>query len=699
MSMGNPLTGFFQPRNVALIGASDRSEWSRLIHSRFGAFGHQGNLYAINRDGKPAHGLPGFKNCGEIGQPVDMAYIFVPANAVGQALRDAGDAGIKHAVVLTSGFAEVDAEGAAMQLEITEIARSYGIRMLGPNSLGFANIAHGSVTTSMPPRLPLRQGRLAVVSQSGAITSELNKYAHNQGIGLSFMAATGNEADIGIAEIVDYLVDDDAVGAIALYIESIKSPAAFAAAAARAAAAKKPIVLLKLGRSPMSAAIAQAHTGSLVGDDGIFDAMCKRYAISRVMSLEELILTANLLANVGPISPPRIGMASMSGGACAIYVDLAEAHGLAVPQYAEDTQARLREVLPGFASTLNPLDVTGAVMTDPSIWARALPIACSDPNMGLVVAFTVVPNSPVENATLGANVIQIGEGYRASGQPAVVGTTIMQDAAESRFELLAEAGVAAFLPNLDVGVRALAHLQRWSENLAVYRPEIAAGDAAPAGKLPGSERETLAYLASYGVPVIPSVLVQDGQAAAKAVAELGLSVLKIASPDIAHKTEAGGVRLRVEAADAATVFDEIIASVKAYAPTAAIDGVLVGPMRGDGIELVIGVTRDPEWGLALTVGFGGVLTELLADSATRLLPVDRSAVIEMLGALRGAKLLAGYRGQAGVDIERLAEIIAGVGQAALGLGPTLAALEVNPLRASGGLIEALDGLTIYHAAG
>jgi acyl-CoA synthetase (NDP forming) len=693
------LNDFFRPRNVAMVGASDRSAWSALLHSRFPMWGHQGQLFAVNRNGVPAHGVAGYKSCVDIPEPVDMAYIYVPAQAVPEAIRDAAAAGIRNAVVLTSGFSEAGDEGIALQNEVTAVARACGMRLLGPNSLGFVNVVHNSVTTVISTREPIRAGRLGIVSQSGAIANEIVSFAHSQGIGIGFACATGNEADLGMADIVEYLVGDPGVGAILLYVEAIKDPVRFAEAAARAFAAAKPIVLLKLGRSSVSAEIGQAHTGSLVGDDGVFDAMCRLYGISRVSSLDELVITGALLDDIGPINPPRIGMTSLSGGACAIYADLAEEHGLAVPQFAPETKAALREVLPFYASTLNPLDVTGAVVNDPSLWSKVLPILTRDPGIGLIVTTTVVPNTPVEVLGLGDGIKAMIEGYRVAGRKSVITGMTLQDKSEARRAFMEEAGLDVFLADLDVGVRALAHLQRWSERI-VEGLGSRAVSVREASARPVGERETLAYLAAHGVPVIPTTLVTSAEEAAAAIERTGgTMVMKIASPDIAHKTEAGGVRLNIiDSEQGRRVYEEIVASARAYAADARIDGVVVAPMRGPATELIVGVARDPDWGPVIALGMGGILAEALADSQVRLLPVTKDEVRDMLMSLRMAKLLRGFRGTPAADLDRLAAAIVAIGDAALALGPGLAALEVNPLRVQGGEIEALDGLTVYAAA-
>ena len=694
---GDRLGAFFRPRNIALVGASDRSAWSRMIFSRFEAYGHEGRLFAVNRGGAPAHGLPGFASVAEIPEPVDMAYIYVPAAAAAEAVRAAGAAGVRHAVVLSSGFAEAGEAGARLQDELAAAAAGAGVLMLGPNSLGFANIAERCVCTSIPIRQPVIPGRLAILSQSGALAAEFGKFAHAQGVGLSFMGATGNEAQLGVADVLEYLVDDPATGAVALYVESIHDPARFAAAAARARAAAKPIVVLKLGRSPVSAAVAQAHTGSLVGDDRIFDAMCRRHGVIRAGSLEELILTADFLQKVGPIDPPRVGMASISGGACGMYADLAEAHGLAVPPYAEATQAKLREVLPPFAATLNPLDVTGVAVQDPTLWTRTLPALLQDPGVGLVVTATALPNTPAELAALSAGLEAVVEGYRREGRPAVLCSLSAQDPSPLQQNLRRRLGLEVVLPGLDFGVRALAHLQRWSR--AVRAEQEAPPPGRPVAARPSGERQVLDHLAAFGAPVVPAALARDADEAAAAAERLAAPVvLKIASPDIVHKTEAGGVRLDVRGPDQArAAFGEIVRAARAHAPTARIDGVIVSPMRPAGLELIVGVARDPQWGPALLVGLGGVLAEVLKDVQVRLLPVGLAEVEEMLGELKGARLLQGFRGGPPADLTKLARAIVAIGEAALALGPDLAALEVNPLWVRGDAIECLDGLAAYAA--
>lgn len=690
------LDGLFHPRSVALVGASDRSAWSRMIIGRFRDFGYQGTLLAVNRDGKEAHGLPGYASCRDLPIVPDIAFLYVPAAAVAGALEDAAAAGITRALVLTSGFAEAGEEGVALQDDLVATARRLGVTLMGPNALGFANIAEGLVATAIGTRVPARKGGIGIVSQSGAVANEIGKFAHQQGIGLSFTGATGNEGMISVAHIIDWLVDHEPTRVIAAYLESISEPDRLRDAARRALAAGKPIVMLKVGSSAISAEVAKAHTGSMVGDDGVFDAVCRQYGIIRVRSIEEMVVTAGLIEQTGPLERPGIALVSVSGGSCGIYADLAELYGVDVPPFTAETCARLRAVLPSFASTLNPLDLTGTAVADPSLWARALPILFDDPGIGLAVPVVNMPGTEAERINAVAPWTFIAQAFKDAGRVPLMMSMVSQPMNESALAAAQESGLHSIIAGHDLGVRALGHLSRWSARVRAGIDMPAAPAAIAAPPRPVGERATLDWLAGQGVPVIPAVTVTHGaDAVTQGSAMGGPLALKIASPDIAHKTELGGVRLNIDPADAGRVHDEIRAAVAAAAPQAAIDGVIVSPMRRDGIELFVGVTRDADWGPAIAVGLGGVWVEVLKDSAVRLLPIDQAGARDMLESLRGAALLKGYRGAPATDLDALADAIVAIGEAGLALGPDLAALEINPLWVRGEQVEALDALAVW----
>ena len=691
------LDSLFRARSVVLVGATDRSIWSTAAFANFARLGFPGRVHVVNRKGGTVHGLTAATTCAGIGEPVDAALLMVPEAAIPDAFADMNAAGIRNAVVLTSGFAEVGAEGGARQEALLAAARAQRVTLLGPNCLGFINYADRvPIWTTQPPLPVLPGGAIGVVSQSGATAGFIAAFAHRQGIGLSYQVSTGNEADVNVARVVDFLVDDPATTVIGLFLETVHDAGTLAAAARRALAAGKPIVAIKIGASENAARAAQAHTGSLVGDDRVFDAVCRQLGIIRVAAIEDLVFTAGLLAKLGPVRKRRLGLVSISGGVCEMAADQAEAAGVAVPALAPQTVAALRAVLPAFGTPNNPLDVTGGAMLDPPLFERSLAPLGQDPELGMLACFMDLPDTAEEVAGYrGAIVRSIGAGFRAAGLPSVMFSVIPRPVTEAGRALLAESGIAYFGSGVPHALGAIGRAFAWAERQEAGLTEPAMPALVEAR--PRSEHATLAYLAAQGVPTIPASLARD-EAAAVAAAEAlgGPVVLKIASADIAHKSDIGGVLLNLSGRDAvAEGFRRITTSARAARPDAAIDGVLVAPMRAGGVELFVGVLRDPIWGPAIAVGLGGIWVEALRDTSLRRLPVRPADVLDMLSELRGARLLDGYRGSPPVDRAAAAEAIARIGDAALALGPALASLEVNPLLATAERVEALDALAVW----
>ncbi len=693
------LQAFFRPRSVVMIGASERSAWSGMVFRRFATYEYAGKLYGVNPAATPAHGLPIFTSCRDIPEPVDMAFVMVRASLVADALADAAEAGIRNAVVLSSGFSEAGNEGVALQHELVEKCEAMGMRILGPNSLGFANLAEHLLATSIPARLPLCIGGVGVVAQSGSIAADISRLCHQQNVGMSFLCAPGNAAMIDMLDAIEYMIDDPATKIILAYLETALPAGRFRALAARALLARKPIIVYKVGRSEMSAAVARAHTGSVVGNDRVFDAVCRQFGILRVGSVEELVMTGGLIEAVGPLDPGKgIAFISVSGGAAAMYADLAEENGVPIPQFAPETVSALQAVVPVYATVGNPFDITGGALTQPDIWTSSIPLILADPAIGFAFTLMGVPTTPDETIAQRPSYEKIGEGYRLAGREAVIVGQVFQPVSAFTQGFLAETGCAHAFCGLEMATRALGHLTRWSE--AIHKGPPALPDLPPiaaAGQKPQGERAVLDYLASCGVPVVPTTIAaSQAEAIAAAAALDGPAVLKIASPDIEHKSDIGGVKLNLEGAgDVGEAWRTIIANVRHHAPDARIDGVLVAPMRQGGLEMFVGIARDPDWGHVIAVGMGGLWIELLKDTALRPLPVSVADVRGMLAELRAAPLLRGYRGADPVDLTGLTETIVGIGNAALALGEELASLEINPLFVAGDRIEALDALAVF----
>jgi len=691
------LDGFLKPKGVALIGASDRSAYSRTAYSAGKLIGFDERLFLVSRSGGEAHGRPTVTDVRECRGEVDTAVFMIPADGIIDKVEEVAEAGIRYAIVLASGFSELGHEGKAKQDALLAKMHQHGIRLMGPNCLGFINYLDGTAASTMKSQVPLRVGNLAIVSQSGAIASGMARFAHQQGIGLSHIVATGNEADIDFTEIAAQIIRDERVGAISIFIETVRNPERFLSMAELAQQHSMPLVLIKVGASALSAQVAAAHTGALVGDDKAFDAVCQHFGIIRVQSLEDAVLTAGLAAYSGPVRKGGLGVLSISGGACEIVADAAESSGIELVTFAPETINRLSQILPDFGTASNPLDVTGGVVAKPDLFEDALVAVGNDPNVAMVGVVQPLPAS--EDHRVGANrelLKALGRGFKRIPVPGTLVNQAVTPVTEVGQEAITEAELPHVIGGLNTFIAAAARIFRWSRHLEAKPAPLRA--AAPvSGERPSSEIETLRYLRSKGVPTIPFELV-EGSAAVEAVAsKLGdRLVVKIASPDIQHKTEAGGVILNVAPDEAAKAVETVLERARAYKPDARIEGALIAPMRQPALEFVVGIARDPQWGPVLAVGLGGIWVEVMQDVQLRLAGVDAAEIAKALRSLRASKLLDGYRGATPVDVDRLAQVIQAIAAAALDLGPDLAALEINPLRVAGNEIEALDALAIWH---
>lgn len=697
--MPHPLDSFFKPRSLAFVGATERSIWTRAARVNVKALGYSGKVHYVNRRGGEVLGKPAAVSAAAIGEPVDLALLMVPTEALIDSFPDLQAAGIRNAVVLSSGFAEAGEGGRDAQQRLLSAARNANIRLLGPNCLGFVNFADRTPVWTVPVRGPILPGRFAIVSQSGALAGQMSYFVQWQGYGLSYMVSTGNEADIDVAQVIDYLVDDEATKSIALFIETVRDAEAFGRSAQRALQAKKPIVVLKIGTSAVTAKAAQAHTGSLVGDDRVFDAACRRFGLVRVNSLEDLIVTAELMARLGPLGEGGLGALSISGGMCEIAADDAERLGVPLPELTAATVDKLKTALPDFGTPHNPLDMTGAAMLQPDLYDKSITALSQDAGFAALLAVADVPSDTYDDGPFSREIVkQVAAGQSNATLPNVAVSHTVRPATALTQEVIEQTGISYLPCGVHHALVALGGAFRWSRRL---RENVATSKTVElSAARPRSEQQTLNYLASCGVPVITTRLVNSEAEAVAAARDIGGEVvLKIASPDIAHKTEVGGVVLKLSGDEAvADAYRGILQRVLAAKPDARIEGVVVSPMRGQGVELFVGTVRDPHWGAAIAVGLGGIWVEVLKDTSLRLLPVTPADVEEMLSELRGSKLLDGFRGAPAVDRAAIAKAVSVIGDAALALGPSLVSLEINPILVTGSRVEALDGLAIWDDA-
>lgn len=688
------------PRSITLVGASDRSRWSAAVVDNLRRHGFSGPLHFVNRRGADVAGQAAAVRCVDLGQPVDLGVVVVPAPAVADAVADLGRAGATSAVLLTSGFAEVGADGAALQADVLAAAAEFGVRLLGPNSLGFMNVTSGTVPWAAPVSIPRCGQGVALVSQSGATAYFLARRAVDQGVDLHSVVATGNEADLDASTVALALLVDPSIRAVALFLESVRRPDRFVAAAEEARRQRKPLVVLKVGASEISARSALAHTGAVVGDDRAFDGVCARLAVTRVHSLEELITCADVLGRTGPLGGRGLALISNSGGVCEIAADAASDIGLELPAIPDDAADEVRQFLPSYATPHNPLDFTGGIEPD---GAEGLIRRLGEvPEFGalLVPFYPVSPDGSAGDERQRTMHEHLGRGLRGTGKPGFLVTYTPDVVTVEARRHVESSGLPYLACGMDQALTALAKGWQWSRRLQQSQqagvsvpPPVE--PVAPADR-PNSEWSTLELLTRRGVPTVPHVLATTEDEAVAAARRWDCPVaVKIASADIAHKSEIGGVALGASG-EAATraAFARVLAAGQAQ-PGAVLDGVIVTPMRTGGLELFVGCSVDPTWGPVMAVGLGGIWVEILKDVAVRPLPVSPSEVVDMLRSLRGARMLAGERGTPAADLERVGEAVAAIGRTALAMGSDLAALEVNPLWVNGSSVEALDGLVVW----
>ncbi|WP_238008368.1 acetate--CoA ligase family protein [Dactylosporangium sp. AC04546] len=679
---------FLRPNGIAVVGASEGSVWTRSLLHNLDTVGG-GPVHLVNPKGGQQFGRPVARSLTELSgrSDVDTAFVVLNAHRVLPALREATEIGVRNAVVLASGFAEAGTDGQQRQAELAALAAETGLRVLGPNSLGLLNLCDGVGMLASGLELPAA-GAVAVVSQSGGLSRAVLRLANAHGVGISHVVTTGNESVVDCADVIDALLDDGRSRSIAVFAESVRRPRAFLDAATRALAAGVPVVLLKVGRTDAGQRVSAAHTGGLANDHAILAGLLRQHGVVEVDSLEDLVIVAGLLARTGRLPGPRVAVLSPSGGRCTLIADEAHAAGLDLPALRPATRARIDEVLQTEVAVSNPLDVTGAFVTDPTVFRRLLDALADDGGLDLVVVALDLPDPGTPAARVLERLFADLREVSSSGPlPVLLLETTYAELTPGRELLQRELGIEWSLPGVHHGLHALARALWWSQAAVPPAPE-----ASPVVPLPDTMSEHVAreVLGRFGVPLVPAVLASTADDAVAAAFRVGFPVaVKMSSPGLAHKSDVGGVVLDVR--DPAAV-------AAAFARVAGVDGVLVSPMRTGGVELIVGVLDHPQWGPLLAVGLGGVLAEALRDTAWRGLPVSDDEIGRMLGELRGGALLDGVRGIPPADRERLVAAIAAMARAGGGLRGQYQALEVNPLYVRGDVVEALDALIVRDAA-
>jgi acetyltransferase len=684
-----------QPKTVAIVGATDTGAagWPRAIYGNLEHAGFPVRLYLVNPRRTELWGRKVYPNFAALPEPVDLALALIPAEAMAASLGEGAAHGLKAALVFAARFGEGgDPEGAKRAQELAALVERTGLRISGPNCMGCVSLRENLLFYPANRVRGLPVGPVGVVFQSGGTFQYWLQQGAVRGLGFSYAVSSGNELDLDMADYISFLVDDEATKVIVCLIEGVRRPAAFLAAAEKALAARKPVLVVKVGRSERGRSATQSHTGALAGDDQVFDAVCRRYGVVRCASLDDLIETALAFQHGRIAKGPRVAMAGYSGGAKGLFLDYAEAERLVMAQLAPATLHKLAPLLDPGLKPDNPLDTGASLAGQPQKFAEICRIMAADPAVDVLSMQGQLPFDADEpqNAEMFASVA-------ASDNAAVVAHGRMGQNVTEAGRKFQVAAAVPFLQGLPETVRAIKALVGYSERLrSGLPPKVEAGGRRADLEGPALER----LLRDHGLPVPRSATAPTPEIAGVRAAELGFPVaLKILSPQAVHKTEVGGVAVGLTgAATVATEAAAMQARLRAHAPGAAVTGFLIQQMVS-GLEVILGAREDPQYGPFLAVGLGGVYVEALHDIAIRLLPVGAGEAREMLGELRAAALFGPFRGRPARDVDSLVAAVVGFSRLYMDHRPFLSDLEINPLivLAEGEGVRAVDVRTIFRS--
>jgi acetyltransferase len=682
------LSTLFSPQSVAVIGASDRSDSvGGIVFKNMLEGGYKGILYAINPCHETVQGQRAFASIDEIGAPVELAVICTRAERVPDIIEACGKHGVRAAIVLSAGFSEVGSHGAEIERTMLANARTYGVRIIGPNCLGMMRTGIGLNATFFNGNV--KPGNLALVSQSGALCTAILDWAPAQGIGFSSVVSMGASADIDFGEVLDYLAIDPQTESILIYVEGIHDARGFMSAL-RAAARNKPIFVIKVGRHEAGSKAVTSHTGAMVGSDDVFDAALRRAGVVRVTSIGGLFSAAQSLASRHRNSGNRLAIVTNGGGPGVMAIDRAVDLGVSVAALSDETLAQLNQVLPATWSHNNPVDIIGDAT--PERFRDALTLCMADAGVDgvLVILTPQAMTRPVEVAQV---LIAASNEFNKPLLTCWMGDIQISAAralfAQARIPSFRtpEAAVEAF-SYITAFYRNQRQLQQTPNPLSHHdQPDVEGAHmlietALVEHRKVLSEMESKALLAAFRIPVTRTVVVRSPGEALMVAEQLGFPVaLKINSPDITHKSDAGGVKLNLtNAAAVRAAYNEIIATVQRNRPTAQIDGVAVQTMaiKPNGRELMLGVTSDPVFGPVITFGAGGIAVEVLGDRAVALPPLNSFLVSELIGSTRISKLLGAFRHMPPVQMEALEQVLLRVSEMVCEL-PWLKEMDINPL--------------------
>ncbi len=683
------LRSALSPRSVAVIGASDNPHkvgGRPILYMQ--RYGFRGAIYPVNPGRATVQGLRAFARLEDLPESPELVIVAVAGDEAVRAVESCAARGVKVAVVMASGFGETGPEGLRVQQSLVETARRAGMRLIGPNCQGLANFSTGVVAnfSTIFHELEGRDGPVAIVSQSGANSQAIYALVYEKGLGIRHVHATGNEADVSIADLAAAVIDDPGVRLLLLYMEAIKDPAGLARAAEAARARDIPIVALKAGRTARGHKAASSHTGALASEDRVVDAFFERHGIWRAADPQQLVSAAALYVSGRRPRGKRLVVISNSGASCVMAADYSDEKGIPLAEVTSEAKAKLSKALPGFAALDNPIDVTGALLGNSALFGAVLPIVGDDAQSDALMVALPVAGTGYDVPRFARDLAAFQEQY---GRPAAVAAP--QALVRAEFDKLR---VATFASERD----AMDALAQFADHAALMRRPAAPIASAPAigSTRTLSEYDSLAMLAQAGIPVVEHALCRHEDEALPACRSLGGDVvMKACSRDLPHKSDHGLVALQVD--DPAAEFRRQRQRVGELG--AWFEGVIVARKVKGGRELALGARLDPQFGPVVLVGDGGVYLEALKDFRLLLPPLTEDEVLAKLAELRIAPLLGSLRGQPARDLQAFARMAVRLGEAMLAWNGKVAAVDVNPVMVfeTGAGAVALDALVIISA--
>ncbi|MDO8398808.1 MAG: acetate--CoA ligase family protein [Bradyrhizobium sp.] len=684
--MPHPLDSFFAPDSIALIGASrDLEKIPGGLLSMLRKNEYPGRIYPINPNYGDIDGLKCYKSISDVGQPIDLAIVIIPARAVLAALEQCAAAGVKNAVIISSGFAEEGGDSAAMQDAIVALAKRTGMRISGPNAEGFLSEVQ-KVAATFSPTVDVKPGdvplvatkrRAAIVAQSGGIGFAIKHRAKALGVAISYCVSAGNESDLGAGEFLDYMVQDASTDVILLFIEGIRDVDKFLAAARRAAETGKPVIVTKVGRSGAGERAAASHTASMAGWSAAYDAVFAKCGFIVSNDLDEAVTIAAVLTTNPLPKGDRVAVLTVSGGAGIWGADTVALQGLQVPELSPAIQTEIKKLLPSYGAAGNPIDVTAQGVHSGGLQNSIDLLSASDEVDAILVVLSLSSDTrvPFRQAELRPVI-------SAQHKPIVFYSYTLPSAfARSEFAACG-AVVLSGLTHAGVAMRRMVERARFKMAPEVDTATVPGRDlSAHLKSATLSEHDSKSLLRAAGIAVPEEVLVTEKSGLDAAVVQVGFPlVAKIQSRDIPHKSEVGGVRVGIASkGEVFLAYEALLNNARRHRPDADIQGVLVGPMANKGVEIIVGTMLDATFGPMIMVGLGGVTTELFRDVVYRPAPVSAVEAGAMLAELKAAPLLNGFRGAAQADVPALAQLIAQVSVLAAQQAREISEIELNPV--------------------